>query len=322
MHHPSIAHLSTKKPAGHWFSVAPDGTTNYKWFIEEKVDGSQLSFQKKEDDGQVEFRNREKVIPVAAHDRPCYANAIAAISRIAAELNPAYTYHGEAVCKRRHNVVQYLGTPLKFWICFGIYDGVRHLDRAELEHECRRLGLECVQVLYANQDPDAREPTAKAQELVQAIEAGHLQSCLGGSVLEGIVVKHNNAWFSKSACFRRVQLKHVTAQFKECHSSKQPPLLGYDQASLFAYLEQLGRNFAVQAVYQKALQHIRENPSLDAKAITNVHALRRHVEQDIRKERKRDISEALYEAFVGEILKHATAGIEKWLEEDVAVIDQ
>lgn len=314
MHHPSIGHLSTKKPAGCWFSVAPDGSTNHRWFIEEKVDGSQLSFQKRSEDGQVEFRNKEKTIPPGAHDRPCYANAITAISRIAAELNPAYTYHGESVCKRRHNVVEYLGAPLKFWICFGIYDGVRHLDRAELEHECRRLGLEYVQVLYQNEDPEARDPTNKALELVQAIESGDIQSCLGGNVLEGIVVKHNSAWHSKSACFKRVQLKHVTSRFKECHKSKQPKLRGHDQASLFAYLEQLGHNFAIDAVYQKALQHLREDPTRDPAAITNIHALTRRVRDDIVKERKQDISEALYVAFVDEILKHATDGVAKWLE--------
>ncbi|QBZ81684.1 hypothetical protein pclt_cds_1101 [Pandoravirus celtis] len=310
MFHPSIAHLNTAKPSPQWGQADPTGARNYQWFIEEKIDGSQLSFQRQGD--TVEFRNRSKVVPVdVALDRVCYANAAQAILRLATQLDPAYTYHGEAVCKRRHNVVAYLGTPLKFWICYGIYDGERHLDRPAMEAECARLGLACVQVLYANTDPLALDPTPKVLEIVEQIEAGQIESCLGGTVVEGVVVKHNAAWHARPKAYKHIQFKHVTAAFKECHGERRPPLPNHDAESVMAYLAQLGSNFAVPAVYQKALQHIREDPT--KRESISMAVVQREVERDIRKEHGQDIAEALLEAFLPVIVQYATAKVPQWM---------
>ncbi|AGO85557.1 hypothetical protein psal_cds_1235 [Pandoravirus salinus] len=317
MFHPSIAHLSTKKASPQWAQADPDGIRNYRWFVEEKIDGSQLSFQRQGD--AVEFRNRSKVVSVdVALDRPCYANAARAITRLAAQLDPAYTYHGEAVCKRRHNVVAYLGTPLKFWICYGIYDGERYLDRSEVEAECARLDLQCVQVLYVNDDPSVLDPTPKVLEIVAQIEAGEIASCLGGNTIEGVVVKHNAAWHARSKAHKCIQFKHVTATFKERHGEGLPPLASYDAESLMAYLALLGAKFAVPAVYQKAAQHIRENPG--GKGAISLPALQREVERDIEKEHGQDIAEALVKALLPVIAQHATSGMADWLaaQEDFA----
>lgn len=310
MFYPPIAHLNTEKASPQWGQSDPDGARNYRWFIEEKVDGSQLSFQRQGD--AVEFRNRSKVVPVdVALDRACYANAVRAIGRLADRLNPAYTYHGEAVCKRRHNVVAYRVTPLKFWICYGIYDGERHLDRPALEAECARLGLQCVQVLYANDDPLALDPAPRVIEIVARIEAGQIESCLGGSVIEGVVVKHNAAWHSRSKAYKCIQFKHVTAAFKECHVQKRAPVVQHDAESLMAHLAWIGSKFALPAVYQKAVQHIRENPT--GGASISLPAMQREVEKDIRKEHGQDIAEALAEAFMPVIMQYATAGITEWM---------
>lgn len=308
---PSIAHLNTQKASPQWAQTDPDGISNYRWFIEEKVDGSQLSFQRRGD--AVEFRNRSKVIPVEALDNWCYANAARAIARLVDRLNPAYTYHGEAVCKRRHNVVAYASTPLKFWICYGIYDGERHLDRTEMEAECARLGLECVRVLYANENPADRDPTPKVLEIVEQIEAGEVESCLGGNVIEGVVVKHSAAWHARSKAYKHIQFKHVTSTFKERHGERRPPLAGYDAESLMAYLARLGNGFALPAVYQKAVQHIREDPS--GKTTISVASVKREVERDIQKENGRDIAEAIVEAFMPVVMHHATAGVPRWMSE-------
>ncbi|AVK77275.1 hypothetical protein pmac_cds_587 [Pandoravirus macleodensis] len=311
MFHPSIAHLNTQKASPQWAQTDPDGVGNYRWFIEEKIDGSQLSFQRQGD--AVEFRNRSKVIPVEALDNWCYANAARAIARLADRLNAAYTYHGEAVCKRRHNVVAYAATPLKFWICYGVYDGERHLDRAEMEAECARLGLECVAVLYANENPADRDPTPKVLEIVAQIEAGEVESCLGGNVIEGVVVKHSAAWHARSKAYKQVQFKHVTSAFKERHGERRPPLAGYDAESLMAYLVRLGSGFALPAVYQKAVQHIREDPT--GKTAISVASVKREVERDIRKENGQDIAEAIVEAFMPIVMHHATAGVPHWMSE-------
>ncbi|WBR14513.1 adenylation DNA ligase-like domain-containing protein [Pandoravirus kuranda] len=314
MFHPSIPHLNTQKASPQWAQTDPDGVANYRWFIEEKIDGSQLSFQRQGD--AVEFRNRSKVIASEALGNWCYANAVRAITRLADRLNPAYTYHGEAVCKRRHNVVAYAGTPLKFWICYGIYDGERHLDRAATEVECARLGIQCVQVLYANEDPDNRDPTPKVLEIVARIEAGEIKSCLGGNVIEGVVVKHSAAWHARSKAHKHIQFKHVTSAFKERHGERRPPLAGHDADSLMAYLARLGSSFALPAVYQKAVQHMREDPTGEATTkAPSVASVKREVERDIQKENGPDIVEAIVEAFMPIVMHHATADIARWLSE-------
>nr|UDO47421.1 hypothetical protein [Pandoravirus massiliensis] len=321
MFHPSIAHLNTRKASPQWGQTDPDGVRNYRWFIEEKIDGSQLSFQRRGD--TVEFRNRSKVVPAEALGNWCYANAARAIARVAARLNPAYTYHGEAVCKRRHNVVAYAGTPLRFWICYGIYDGERHLARPDMEAECARLGLECVQVLYANEDPEAFDPTPKVLEIVARIEAGQVESCLGGNTIEGVVVKHGAAWHARSKAYKPIQFKHVTAAFKERHGERRPHLAALDAESLMDYLVKLGSNFALPAVYQKAVQHIREGASNEAPTIS-VASVKREVERDIQKENGQDIDEAILEAFRPIVMHHATAGIASWMaqQENLLATDE
>jgi hypothetical protein len=69
-----------------------------------------------------------------------FAKAIAMLNSVKDKFNPDLRYHGEAVCSRKHNVVQYDCVPAYYWILYDIQEeGTRkYLGVEEMETEAKR----------------------------------------------------------------------------------------------------------------------------------------------------------------------------------------
>ena len=161
---------------------------NHRWYIEEKVDGSQLSFVVS-DEGQPTFYNKGSTINPT---NKVFVKTINMITTLASKkiFNPTYVYHGEAVCSSRHNVVQYERYPKYYFILFDIQTSTGLLYPNEKRIEAERIGLEVVPTFIWNTDPE-RSPYTVCQEFLDNIVAGKVTSILGGRP-EGIVLKHHN----------------------------------------------------------------------------------------------------------------------------------
>lgn len=243
--YPKIVHLDTDDISNNKWLFAQD-KINYKFYIQEKVDGSQLSFFKENND--ILYYNKETKVDKTKKDFNASTTMLITLIDI---LNENYIYHGESICRIKHNVNNYKRTPSKFFIMFDIYDKVakRYLDLKLFIEECNRIGLEYVQLLYCNDNPDII-PIDKCEEIMNLINENKIESSLGGKI-EGMVIKNNvienNKIISK-------KVKYVCKEFQERHKIKQRKVIRTPDE----FLIELGNEFSTEARFIKATQHIKE----------------------------------------------------------------
>ena len=115
--YPSIGDVKVNSSRS-WKGDVSGEENNHRWYIEEKVDGSQLSFVVSEE-LTVTFYNKGSTINPT---NKVFLKTINMITTLASKkiFNSTYVYHGEAVCSSRHNVVQYERYPKYYFILFDI----------------------------------------------------------------------------------------------------------------------------------------------------------------------------------------------------------
>ena len=122
---------------------------NYQWFIQEKIDGSQLSFLI-DPTNTIQFFNKQKNLSLT---NKTFERSFTMLSqeKVVEILNKSYIYHSESVCRRKHNVVNYGRTPKFYAIIYDIFDteSNRYLNLDEMITECDRIGLEYVKVVLS-----------------------------------------------------------------------------------------------------------------------------------------------------------------------------
>ena len=261
--YPSINHAKDSSDQSH------DWRLNPHWFIQEKVDGSQLSFSRRRpskavDEARLQFCCGRAVKTVAA---VLFAKVIVMVEAIEQQLTDGFTYHCEYMGKLRHNVVDYGRLPRMYLVLYDVQDAEgKYLQPTEMAVEAERLGLECAALLadHTTQPQPDVNPVALARSLL----AGGLQSQLGGQA-EGVVLKHHNyqhvkyrgQWRNgvleeKEAVVELVhkKLKFVTDQFKESKTVKR------ERAELTptAFLRWVGQQYSTAARWRKGVQRLRD----------------------------------------------------------------
>lgn len=308
--YPSITALKEKNKRS-WFSKKIGEENNHKWYIEEKIDGSQLSVFLDENEHKLKFYNKNTEVCPTNY---AFSKAISMLSqnKIINSLNPDYIYHGESVRQNRHNVIRYETTPKYYFIVYDIFkiSDKSYLSREDKEEECKRLSFACVPVLYFN-DIAEINPYDKCHELIQMIEKEELHSCLGGPI-EGVVLKHH-AYVSKGKKIA-TKLKCVTDTFKERHKTKQCS----NDYSADEYLEKLGKSFNTEARFQKAYQHLREKNKLtDELKQSDTDKIIEELNDDFDKEYKDELTLLLWTEFSPIIKKYSCQGIGNWIKKKI-----
>lgn len=250
------------------------------FYVEEKIDGSHLSFRLSEDSSEILFFNRNKQVQGILTGT--YEKAVTMIPLMKDKLQVGFMYYGEYVKAPKANVVVYDRTPPYFFILYDVYDMTNKnwFSYAEKVIEAERVGLMCVPLLYMQKDDTVTAHDACA-ELIKLIESNQIQSCLGG-VPEGVVAKRGGAKF-----------KMVSSAFKERHKVKQPKHIRLFKED---YLAWIGAQFDVEARYQKARQHLTEN-SLELTK-ENMEA---ELDADLYKERRDEINSYIRAEAIGYI---------------------
>lgn len=201
--------------------ITADGKTrvwhpeNKDWYLEEKLDGSQLSFCATKTG--MAFYNRGKELN---HNDPgwVFESVISALKTLREKLSPGYMYHGECIVKCKHNVICYGRVPKFYFVLFDVQDiqcGY-FIWRDGVEREAHAIGVEVVQLLWKNDNP-AIQPVEKIESLLDTFE-----SMLGGDAPEGIVLKHpsynkNAGQQSSPPKLSATKIKFVRDAFKEEH---------------------------------------------------------------------------------------------------------
>lgn len=265
--------------------------------IQEKVDGSQLSFGRFGD--EVRIRSRRRVFDINAADS-LFERAADVVQRIAPLLHEGWTYRGEYLARPKHNVLAYDRTPKNHVILFDINDGHEsYLKPDELAEEAERIGLDVVPC-YA---------VAALESVDDVLALLDRTSCLGGQKVEGVVVK-NYARFGEDG--KVLMGKHVSERFKEVKDSEWKKA----NPGKSDVLELLCTRYQTEARWQKAVQHLREDGALE-NSPRDIAVLIREVHRDIDEECAEEIMAALYKWASKKIKRSAVRGMPEWYKDQL-----
>jgi hypothetical protein len=213
------------------------------------------------------------------------------------DLTDGWTYRFEYLQSPKHNTLAYNRTPEKFLILFDIMRGPEdYMSPAEKQAEAKRLGIECVPVLF--------EGVVTGLEQFNALL--DRESVLGGCKIEGVVVKN----YSLFTADKKVAVgKYVSEAFKEKHQGEWKKSNPAPKDVVAMLVESL----KVEARWRKALQHLKEAGE-DTETPRCIGPLINEVKSDVGKEESEYIKDALFKHFWPQISRGITAGLPDWFK--------
>lgn len=260
--------------------------------VEEKVDGSQLSFGVFDGELRVRSKNFELVL-----DNPekMFTTAVASAQQLAPMLRDGWTYRGEYLQRQHHNHLTYDRVPVRNIVLFDINPSHgAWLTRGEKEAEAARIGLEIVPVLF----------DGKLEHLGQIEELVKRTSYLGGPQIEGVVIKNYHR-FGRDG--HPLFGKHVREDFKEQQNADWKT----KHKSMSDIRDELGQSFRMPARWQKAVQRLRESGELTMSP-KDIGNLIRVAQADLASEVKEEVQTALMAWAWPHIQRVAIRGLPEW----------
>ena len=166
--------------------------------MQEKIDGSQISFSKSMG-GELIIKSKRAII--YPENAGMFAKAVEELTARIGQMTPEVIYRGEYLSKPKHNVLAYDRVPDGNVVLFDIeLPGQHFIGPGNMREEAKRVRLETVPVLGLGE--------FTAEQIIAFLET---PSILGGQKVEGVVIK-NYERFTKS---KHIMIgKFVSEQFK------------------------------------------------------------------------------------------------------------
>ena len=263
--------------------------------IEEKIDGSQFSFGRF--DGVLKARSKGKEILIDAPEK-MFTEALRTAESL--DLIDGYTYRGEYLQKPKHNALEYSRTPNKHIIIFDINDGHEsYLSYEQKKIEAERIGLEIVPIIYQGK-------IESAVELEKHLER---ESILGGTKIEGIVIKNYNQFTPDK---KALMGKFVSESYKEVHKKEW----GESNPGSKDIITKLILMLKTEARWSKSVQHLKESGELDCSP-KDIGKLIVEVKKDIKKECEDEIKEILFKWSIDHVIRGVVAGLPEWYKKQL-----
>lgn len=136
------------------------------------------------------------------------------------------------------------------------------------------------------------------------------QSALGGTIIEGIVIKNYTQICSIGAGTDPQFGKYVREDFKEALHKEWGDISGKNA------LQEFIDGFRTEARWLKAVQHLRERGELE-NSPRDIGKLIIEIKKDITVEEKQNIEHFLYRYFVQDFLRKAVAGMPEWYKDQL-----
>lgn len=260
--------------------------------VEEKIDGSQISFGRV--NGQLLMRSKGKQLVVLAPEK-MFANAVDAVSQVFHLLPEGVIFRGEYLQSEKHNTIKYDRVPKNHIVIFDIDQGNQdYLSHERKAYMAKVLGFETVPLLFSGRI----ESVEQIKALVPAT------SLLGGAQPEGIVIKS----YTRFGPDKKILMgKYVRPEFQEAHATewkKTNPV----QSDI---IDALIQAYKTEARWEKAVQHLRDAGKLE-QAPKDIAALLGEVEADIEKECAEEIKDKLWRWAWPKIARGTRAGMPEW----------
>mgnify|MGYP001593592837 CR=1 FL=1 len=260
--------------------------------VQEKVDGSQLSFSVV--NGVLEFRSKGREFFAATADK-MFVPAVETVVAIADKLIPNAIYRGEALSKPKHNVLAYARVPIGGIVLFDVeFSGQHYVVPEELADIAKSLGLEAVPLFHRGNI---------SAEQIEALLS--LTSFLGGTKIEGVVIKN----YARFTTDKKVMMgKYVSEVFKETHKIEWKA--GPD------FMTTVVNSLRTEARWQKSVQHLRDDGKLEGSP-RDIGPLIRAVLDDVLKEEQESLKDILFKHYWKEIAKGLSSGFPGWYKEQL-----
>lgn len=270
--------------------------------IQEKVDGSQISFGVfKNSDLTTELKIKSKGANIDI-DNPekMFSVGVAYIKELAQQnlLRIGYTYRCEYLQKPKHNVLAYDRIPKNHLALFDINSGEETYTSAlTIEAEANRLNIDYVPSFTIN----SPFPLVALDELLKK------ESFLGGQKIEGVVIKN---YYRFGLDKKALMAKYVRPDFKEAHQKTWQE----EKNRKNNYLSILGQTYCTTPRWDKALIHLKEQGKITGTP-KDIALLVKEVPLDIESECKEEIKEQLYRAVHQELKRAWIKGLPEWYKE-------
>ncbi len=269
--------------------------------ITEKIDGSQFNFGKF--DGKLTIRSHHKELFEGGDNGGMFKAGVEFVRSIFDNLPEGRMFHCEYLNKPKHNVIAYNKVPINGIICFGMSDGDGYMYSSYIDIiERLEIGIGCVPILFSG-------PLTPDDSLIERLLEE--ESILGGSKIEGFVVKrYNTAPYELNGQMTNVIIgKHVSEKFKEKHDKNWK--MENTGKGKFEVLKDCYRS---EARWMKSIQKQREIGMLQ-EDVVDIGPLIKAIQCDVREEEKENIKDELWKIFSGEILRKSIAGFPTFYKE-------
>lgn len=266
--------------------------------VQEKIDGSQFSFGKF--GSELRIKSKDAIIQPEQPPK-MFKRAVDYVISVQDKLTPNWTYRGEVLDKPKHNTLNYARVPANNIILFDINIGYEHyLEHDAIREAASYLGLEVVPLLTCGL-------IKSWEELKPFME---FQSILGGTKVEGIVIKNYNRFgVDKNVLMG----KFVSEAFKESHNREWKA----GNPGQRDIIEQLILTLKTEARWQKAIAHLREQ-DLITDSPKDIGPLIAEIRNDIEKEETEFIKGKLFEWAQGQLGRGFIRGFPEWYKEQLA----
>lgn len=257
--------------------------------VQEKIDGSQISFGIVDD--KLQMRSRGAEIHLESPEG-MFKLAVESVLDRQSKLVPGFIYRGEYLNKPKHNSLCYERVPEGNIIIFDVEDDDEEFLVAA--NEAERIGLESVPTYFIGQVP--------SQEFL--MEFLDKTPILGGKMIEGIVIKNYAKRTMDGALYKA---KIVADDFKEIHRDNWKvtnPNKGDVIAKLIGELKTERR-------WEKAIEHLRDRGELQGLP-QDIGPLMKEVSSDIYEEQAEAVKEILFKWAWPQISRAVTAGLPSW----------
>lgn len=272
--------------------------------IEEKIDGSQISFGRV--GGELLMRSKGKQLTVLAPEK-MFSKAVEAVTRVFDLLPEGLTFRGEYLQAPKHNTLAYARVPENHIALFDVDRGNQdYLSPQEKYQWANLLGFDVVPTLFVGE----LKAEAGLLEMLKAMLPN--ESLLGGGAPEGLVIKN----YSRYAPDKKILMgKYVRPEFVETHAvewKKSNPVAT-------DVIDGLIQAYKTDARWEKAVQHLRDAGKLE-QAPRDIAALLEEVEADLDKECQEEIKRQLWKWAWPKIARGVKAGLPEWYKGHLALL--
>lgn len=268
--------------------------------VQEKVDGSQFSFGTL--NGTLYIRSKGAEID-PLNPPKLFAKAVSTVIGLAKRPNVLWegrVYRGEVLDNPKHNTLKYNRVPNGNVVLFDISTEGEHYERPEaVQLAAHEMGLEVVPTFFIG----------RVYDMVELVPLMDRESFLGGTKIEGIVVKN---YYRFGVDHHVLMGKLVSEAFKEVHGTDWRLRNPNGRDVVQGIIDQLRTN----ARWNKAVQHLRDAGTL-TDSPKDIGLLFRAVNEDVLKEEFEQIKEVLFKHFWRDIARGVTRGLPEWYKEQL-----